>query len=286
MSFRNLSKDFKYVNNNGDEITFVYEHGFVINKPNGIDVVEISHSQAQGINQVGSTIQSSNVQSRIVTISGVFVGSDELQKSNKSKLISVIRPDLSARLYADDYYLEVYPTATPVIEARPRFSAFQFSVMAAYPYWQKDASASARLSGVRKMFRFPWNVYRPYRFGELVTAQFINLNNDGQVPVPFTVTFTALEQVENPKLIEASTNEYLLLNKTLIAGEKVVVEITHERTYVTSSVDGECRGALDLGSSFNRLQVGDNVIKPEATSGKGSLEVDIDYATEIVGVAV
>ena len=286
MSFQNLSKTFKYVNENGDSLTFEYQYGFVINKPDGIDTIVVSHSEAQGINQVGSTFQSSNVQSRPVTINGLLVGN--FQDTNKTRLLSVIRPDLSARLYADDYYLEVRPTATPAIEPKPRFSRFQFSLLAAYPYWQKDASATATLSGVRKAFRFPWliNLTDPYRFGEEVTAQFINIRNDGQVPVPFTVTFTASDEVVDPKLIEASTNEYLLLNKTLVAGEKVVIEITHERTYVNSSVDGECRGALDLGSSFYRLKVGDNVIKPEATSGKSNLKVNIDYSEEIVGVAI
>ena len=90
----------------------------------------------------------------------------------------------------------------------------------------------------------------------------------------------------DPKLIDADTNEYLLLNKTLVAGETVVVEITHERTYVNSNIDGECRGALDLGSSFFRLAVGDNVIKPEATSGKSNLNVRIDFASEIVGISL
>ena len=286
MSFQNLSKTFKYVNENGDSLTFEYQYGFVINKPDGIDTIVVSHSEAQGINQVGSTFQSSNVQSRPVTINGLLVGN--FQDTNKTRLLSVIRPDLSARLYADDYYLEVRPTATPAIEPKPKFSRFQFSLLAAYPYWQKDASATATLSGVRKAFRFPWliNLTDPYRFGEEVTAQFINIRNNGQVPVPFTVTFTASDEVVNPKLIEASTNEYLLLNKTLVAGEKVVIEITHERTYVNSSVDGECRGALDLGSSFYRLKVGDNVIKPEATSGKSNLKVNIDYSEEIVGVAI
>ena len=286
MSFQNLSKTFKYVNENGDSLIFEYQYGFVINKPDGIDTIVVSPSAAQGINQVGSTFQSSNVQSRPVTINGLLVGN--FQDTNKTRLLSVIRPDLSARLYADDYYLEVRPTATPAIEPKPKFSRFQFSLLAAYPYWQKDASATATLSGVRKAFRFPWliNLTDPYRFGEEVTAQFINIRNNGQVPVPFTVTFTASDEVVNPKLIEASTNEYLLLNKTLVAGEKVVIEITHERTYVNSSVDGECRGALDLGSSFYRLKVGDNVIKPEATSGKSNLKVNIDYSEEIVGVAI
>ena len=283
-SFRDPPKTFKYVNEIGGTLTFEYESGFLINKPEGIDTLSVSHSSAQGINQIGATIQSSNVQSRPVTVNGRIVGN--AQASKKEQLLSVIRPDLSARLYADDYYLEVRPTATPVMEGRDINASFQFSLIAAYPYWQKDDSASATLSGIRKWFKFPWNISKTYRFGEPVNAQFININNSGQVPIPFIVTFTAKAAVVNPKLIEAATNEYLLLNKSMVPGEKVVVEITHERTYVNSSVDGECRGALDLGSSFYRLKVGDNVIKPEATSGKSDLQVDIDFAIEVVGITL
>ena len=284
MSFPNPPKTFSYVNEMGETIVFEWAYGFLINKPQGIDTLSISHSEAQGINQVGSTFQSSNVQSRPVVISGRIVGA--FQQVMKNRLLSVIRPDLSARLYADDYYLDVRPTATPVIEGRDNNASFQLSVLAAYPYWQKDNSASETLSGVRKLFKFPWNISRPYRFGEVITAAFINVYNEGQVPVPYTVTFSAIDTVVDPKLIEADTNEYLLLNKTLVAGETVVIEITHERTYVTSSIDGECRGALDLVSSFFRLKVGDNVIKPEATAGKTKLNVRIDYAAEIVGIAL
>lgn len=284
MSFPNLPKTFKYVNENNDSIIFEWKYGFLPEKPQGIDVLTISHSEAQGINQVGSTIQSSNVQSRVVNMSGRIVGDFQLEK--KERLLSVVRPDLSGRLYADDYYLEVRPATTPTFEAREKNASYQFSLLAAYPYWQKDDSAAATLSGVAKRFRFPWNVYREYRFGEVVSAMFINIINDGQVPIPFTVTFKALAEVQNPKLIDAATNKYLLLNKTLVAGETVVVKITHDRTYVNSSVDGECRGALDLDSSFYRLAVGDNVIKPEATSGKENMQVNIDFATEVVGIAL
>lgn len=284
MNYNNLSKTFRYVNENGDSLVFDYSGGFLINKPNGIDTVSVRLNEAQGIDQVGSTIQSTNVQSRPVNISGVFVG--EFQTENKDRILSVVRPDLSGKLYADDFYLNVRPTATPTIEPKPCFAAFQFSLLAPYPYWQKDDSASATLSGVSKGFKFPWNISRPYRFGTVMSAQFININNRGQVPIPFTVTFTALAAVTNPKIIDAATNKYLLLNKSLVAGERVVIEITHERTYVTSSVDGECRGALDLASSFFRLKVGDNVLKPDADEGKENLQVDIDYAIEVVGIAL
>ena len=284
MNFNNLTKKFRYVNENGDSIDFDFAGGFLINKPTGIDTLSVKLNEAQGIDQVGSTIQSINVQSRPVTINGYLVG--DFQSDNKDKLLAVVRPDLSGKLYADDYYLNVNPSATPTIEQKKSFAAFQFSLLAAYPYWQKDDSASATLSGVSKRFKFPWNISREYTFGEVVTAQFININNVGQVPIPFTVTFTALAEVVNPKIIDAATNKFLLLKKTLVAGERVVIQITHERTFVNSSVDGECRGALALTSSFYRLAVGDNVLKPDADSGKDNLQVDIDYATEVVGIAL
>lgn len=282
MSF--LSKTFRYVNENGESITFTYNKGFLINKPIGIDTLQVSLSQATGIDQVGATIQSANVQPRPVTVSGIFVG--ELQRNNKERLLSIVRPDLTAKLYADDYYLSVRPTSTPTIDASTKFARFQFSVLAAYPYWQKDENAKVELSAIEYGFKFPWNISKEYFFGRIVETQFFTIVNSGQLPVPFTVTFFALSDCVNPKITNVNTGKFLAINKNLISGERVVVEITHERTYVTSSVDGDIRGALSLKSTLNRLEVGDNVLKPEADEGKEQLEVYLDFATEIVGIAL
>ena len=279
----NLSKKFTYINANNESITFTYDNGFLINKPAGIDTLSITLSEAQGINQVGSTVQSVNVKSRPVTISGIIVS--DIAK-NKNRLLSVIRPDLSGKLYADDYYLNVYPTATPTIDPKPKFSAFQFSLKAPYPYWQKDDSLSKVLSGITPLFKFPWNMSREYQFGEVLATQFINVRNSGQVPIPFTATFTAADEVVNPLIRNVVTGETLLINHTLVQGEIVTVEITHDRTYCTSSVEGDIRGALSLSNTLSRLAVGDNVLKPEASAGLGNLKISLNFSTEITGIAL
>lgn len=282
MSF--LSKKFRYVNENGESITFDYPSGFVINKPTGIDTLQVSLSQAVGIDQVGATIQSANVQPRAVTVSGVMLG--EFLSYNKERLLSVIRPDLKAKLYADDYYLNVYPTSTPTIDPSKPFARFQFSVVAAYPYWQRDEAAKVELATIEYGFKFPWNISREYRFGSVSETQFFNVPNRGQIPVPFTITFFARNICRNPKITNVNTGKTMVINKSMDAGERIVVEITHDRTYVTSSVDGDIRGALSLKSTLNRLDVGDNVLKPEAEEGGNQLEVSIDFATEIVGITL
>lgn len=284
MGYNNLSKTFVYENSDGEKVTLDYDGGYLIGKPTGIDAVSVSISEAQGIGQTGTTIRSANVQSRPVNISGIIVGGAQAEK--KERLLEVVRPDLGGKLFCNDYYLECRPTETPTIEAKAAMAKFQFSLLAPYPYWMKSENAYAALSGVEKRFKFPWNISRPYRFGEVVVKKFISIHNSGQLEIPYAVTFTALDVVENPQIIDARTNNYLLVNKSMVAGERLVVEITHDRVYVTSSVDGECRGALDLGSKFWRLRVGDNSIKPEATSGKNNLQVSIDYAVEKTGVAL
>lgn len=283
-NFNNLSKLFRYVNDNGESVTFDFSGGFLINKPNGIDAVSISLLQAKGINQTGATIQSTNVQARPVNITGYVVGDDQAERKNL--LLSVIRPDIGGKLYADDYYLNVYPTATPNIEAKAHGAKFQFSLLAAYPYWCKDQSANAVLSGISNLFKFPWNISREYQFGQLMETQFMNVPNRGQVPIPFTATFVASGDVDKPRITNAKTLKYLLVNKSMISGERLVVEITHDRTSVFSSVDGDCRGALSLSSNLFQLDVGDNVLKPEAASGLSNLQVNIDFATEIVGISL
>lgn len=284
MSYNNLSKLFQYVNDNGDSVIFDYAGGYLINKPSGIDTLSVDLSEAQGINQIGSTIQSTSIQSRPVKVSGYLVGDD--QSAKKEKLLSVIRPDIGGKFYADDYYLEVWPSATPTIESAEKFAKFQFSLLAAYPYWCKGSASASVLSGISNLFKFPWNISREYQFGELMATQFVNVPNRGQVPAPYTVTFTAAAEVENPQILNTSTGELLLINKTLESGERLVVENTHERTYVTSSVDGDCRGALSLSSTLFRLAVGDNVLKPTAASGLDDLSVEISFAIEMVGVTL
>lgn len=283
-NFNNLSKLFRYVNDNGDSITFDFAGGYLINKPTGIDTVSVSLSQAKGINQTGATIQSRNVQPRPVNITGYLVG--DAQTVGKEKLLSVVRPDIGGKLYADDYYLTVYPTATPNIEPKRWGAQFQFSLLAAYPYWCKDDSASVALAGIEPLFRFPWNISRAYQFGRLKRELFMNVLNRGQVPVPFTAVFSASGDVEKPKITHVATGKFLVVNKSLVNGERLTVQITHDRTYVTSSVDGDCRGALSLKSNLFQLEVGDNVLKPEAESGLDNLQVSVDFATEIVGIAL
>ena len=144
MSF--LSKTFRYVNSLGQEIIFDYAHGYLINLPDGVDTLSVNVSQAQGIGQVGSTVQSKSIQARPITFNGKVVG-DNPQRL-KDALVTVVRPDLIGVLYAGNWHIDVVVTASPTIGAASKGAPFQFSLLAPYPYWVSGESKAQKLRGV------------------------------------------------------------------------------------------------------------------------------------------
>ena len=283
-SYNNLTKVFRYVNADGAEITFLFDHGYLINKPNGIDTVSVTVNESYGINQVGTSVNSEHVESRPITFSGKVVGDG--QDAKKKRLLDVVRPGGAGKLYCDDYYINVRPTATPTVGPETRNASFQFSLLAPYPYWCKDDTQTETIMGVEKRFKFPWNMSRQYRFGEPWRKKFVNVYNSGQTEIPFRITLVSLAAAKNPRIQNAVTGQFLLINKDMVPDERLVIDITHDRTSVYSSVDGDCRGALDITSNLFRLNIGDNVLKPTADSGLDDMQIEVTFAPEIVGMHV
>lgn len=283
MAYNNLSKLFRYVGADGQEIIFDYTNGYLIRKPSGIDTLSVSVNESYGINQVGTSVSSEHVESRPVTITGRVVG--DAQEQRKKRLLDVIRPG-AGRLYCDDYYLDVRTTETPTVGPDRSHAQFQVSFLAPHPYWCRESKETGTLMGVEKLFKFPWNISKPYQFGRMQQKKFVNIRNQGQADIPFTVAIIAMDAVSVPAIQNIVDGKFLRINKNMVAGERIVIEITHSRTYVTSSVDGDCRGALDIESSLFRLAPGGNVLKPTATSGLENLQMEITFAPEMMGMSV
>lgn len=283
MSF--MSKAFRYVNSLGNTIVFDYDHGYIISKPQGIDTIAVTANTAQGIGQVGATVQSKAIQSRPITITGKVVG--DSQQALKDALVTAVRPDLTGVLYAGESHIDVIVTASPTIGAAGFGAQFQFSLLAPYPYWVSGEKKSHQLRGVQKGFKFPWNMTKTYYFGKIIVLKYIVLQNRGQFDVPFTLAINCIGETANNVGIENMfTGEILRLEKTLVENERVVIKTSHGRTTVTSSKDGDCRGALALESTLYRIHTGNNAWKPTADSGLTNVEMSVSFAEESAGVTV
>ncbi|MEA5049725.1 MAG: phage tail family protein [Eubacteriales bacterium] len=276
---------YTYVNDNGDSLALSAANGYRITSITGTSGIPVSANQAQGVGQIGTTVQSRVVQSVPMTVTGYIFGTRAQIEARAERLFQVVLPDIGAKLYHNGtYYRIVTPTSTPAVDNTLRFPGFQFSLLAPYPYWMLDQATKTILTGVLPRFKFPWNLTKPYRFGEVIETAFINIKNSGQVACPFTATFNAKGPVVNPRLVNAITGEFMRLNRSMTAGERVTVRITHDLTYVTSTIDGDIRGDLELENTLSSMAVGDNLIKTEADEGASNLVVSIDVAIEKVAI--
>lgn len=283
MSF--LSKTFKYVNNNNESIKFTYDEGYLINFPDGVDSVSVSLSTAVGPNNIGSSLQSKSINERAITINGKIIGKNGQEL--KDRLVSVIRPDIGGKLFADKQYLNCYVSTSPVIGPEVFGANFQIGLLAPYPFWTNKSNDNFNLDGIQPKFKFPWNISRTYKFGEKITAQYMTVPNIGQVAAPFKLIIKCLgESASNPKITDLVSGEFLLINKNLDYGEILTIITSHSHTVVESSKDGNCDGALDIESNLYRLHTGDNVIKPSADSGRDNLTFQILFSNEYIGVTV
>ena len=87
--------------------------------------------------------------------------------------------------------------------------------------------------------------------------------------------------------MNVKTNEFILIKKSLVAGERILVNTEFNKKRVTRIFNKEESNAfhfIDLNSTFFHLDVGDNLIKYDAESGLDNLEVNIYHKPLYLGV--
>ena len=142
---------FEYVTENG-AVSFSEDSDFWITDIDGLSSNEITISETQGVNQIGSTRSSQSVRPRDLTVTGVLFGD---LKENRRALLSCVSPMVPARFFihedGESWYLEGTPKRTPVMEETAEMQQFQFILHCPYPYWRTADDANTLLAGIKAL---------------------------------------------------------------------------------------------------------------------------------------
>lgn len=267
----NLSTLVTYVNDNGGVFTFTLAGGALLTSVTGFDAVSVDLTEEAGMDNVGTVVLSSSVQSRPVTLSGVIAG--ELQAQSKERLQRVFVPGLSGRLYAGDWYLTVIPVSTPAIERKRRYASFQVQLLAPYPYW---------VSAQPSVFEF--------------SAGAVSVFNPSPVPVPYSLTLTVSGGTsKNPILRYINDNPgqllkpFLKISDTLLADRGGAFASTHSGVRYSYWVSGfsawyEADYKITVDSTLIRIPPGTTELYLGADSGSDKLSAVLEFAEEKTGV--
>lgn len=282
----------KYVNEFGQSILFSADSGFILSSAEGLGANVIQTTNSQGINLIGGVLRGQSIQPRVMTFKGSIEKGNIEQK--KKRLLDTILPGVRAKLIFNNIWgVDVVPTLTPDPSHEIRFSTFDFVLEAAYPFWTQATQIRTSLSGMLPRFKFYWNLTFPWKFGERISEQFINVNNAGSVQSGMNIIFHALAHVRNPSVSKISidgnvTQETIKINRDMIPGESVTVE--NQANYVgavsrISGIETDIFNNLDFDNIYFQLDPGDNMLRYDADSNRDSLDISIVFSITSAGVA-
>lgn len=246
------------------EVSFSYYDGYLIDFPSGVSQLDATVSTVRNPDGVGASAQQVTVPERNVGINGYVFGfpSEDYRRA----LERAFAPLSPGRLWAETegyelFFLDCISAGAPVIQGIRNKPRFQVSLLAEYPYWQRDTlqELTMALTGTAGEFQ-----------REIIS----------DVPVLFELEITASSGCQGAALVVGG--QALRYNGAIAAGQRLFVR-----------VDGAGRASCTLGGAdvignlsggLKKLPAGVQTLRLEAPGNVGTVNAKIKYRETRAGV--
>lgn len=155
------------------------------------------------------------------------------------------------------------------------------SFLCTNPYWldenEKYLNIKSIVGGIKFLLKLPTE-FSKVSFYKIV-------NNEGDVETPLEIEY--IGPATNPIIYNQTTGEYIKVNMEINEKEKLVINTAEGQetvNLVTPQETKDVYNKIDLGSTFFKLIVGDNIIKYSSDDEAARDKVSIKYTNRYVGV--
>lgn len=260
-------------------IRFAQDAPFWLADIDSVSSVEVDIVESQNIGQMGSSIAGQSIQPRKMTVDGSIF---EPIAQNRRQLLNIMAPLAPATLTKYDgneaWFLNVYPTKTPRIGSGAGVQHFQAQLLAPYPNWRTTRFLEEQVSGLKKLFRFPFFTGGRWWVSRFTNEFFKDFVNAGNVPQNFDMTIFARGQLSGPEVLNRTTGAFIRFELTMQPGETLHIS-TYARTVLYQRANGQTVNGypwLDIASTMGMaLAPGRNTLRANADEGRSNLGVRI-----------
>ena len=270
----------------GAELHLGWDHDipYTMDPLNGVPV---DLQLAQGVNQVGQTVEDQSVAGVYRQITADCWGPHG--DADADLLLRTLTYKTAGTLYfGDKWFCRFVVSKTPYTVQLHGFVRLEMMLFCPKPFWYSLTAASYTLGGFTAAFRFPVNYAQPHRFGIRQPNTFVNCRNSGALPVPFTATLRTDASVVNPTVLNIITGQSIRILTTLTPGQVIeIYRTTTDKLAVKRTEDGteeNIFSLLDEDSDLLELAPGDNLLKATADSGETSLQVTVRFYPMVSGI--
>ncbi len=277
---------FTYENSIGS-LTFGMDTAFWLSDISGASSVQVEVTEARADEQYGAVLAGQSLAPRTLTLNGCIF---EPLPEHRSQLLKIMAPLMPARLTKRDaqgsYWLEVVPLKTPEVSTGPGVQHFQAQLRASWPLWRNEERHRTTVAGLEPLFRFPFFTGGSWKLSEYTRSYYCNIPNDGNVPIPFQVVFTAEGRVDKPWLYHMGTRRQIRLEITLQAGQQVRVSTQPGSKGVWLEANGQAENAfryLSVDSDLSMVLLpGENLFRPGADQYRENLGASVIAPTGVI----
>ncbi len=236
----------------------------------------------------GSMFLHSRIEQRNIVLTLQILQETQL---NRQRLTQIFKPKqkgslkiilLEKTVMIDAYCesIEVSPMSWPVRAI--------ISLLCPQPYFEDIQTTHLEMASITHRLMFPLDIPSTgIRLGTIAPATAINAYNPGDIELGFTIRFQCVAIVENPKLINLQTGEYIQLQVEMQPGE--IIEIHTEAgqkriEQIHANQRINLFHTLKLGSIFLQLKEKDNVLYATSDVNPSALMTEIFYRPKYSGI--
>lgn len=286
----------KFINQKNEEVEFSSRSSTLLVQIDGLSGLESTDVSYTGYMQDGAAYQSSRFEKRQIIIKfHVVCESESNLLAVRSKIHRVFNPKLGSGTLVYEYKgvsrkIKCVADGLPTMELASNVSdcSGEVILLAHDPFLLDDTETTVNVATWRNAFKFPLTIPKSGMiFGYKEPSLIANVINNGDVECGLTIEFIAKGTVKNPSLLNINTQEYIKVNRAMVAGERITVSTGYNNKKIVSELDGittNIMNYLDLNSTFLQLEVGDNLFRYDADDNLSQLEVNIRYTQRYLGI--
>lgn len=249
--------------------------------------VSVDLQLAQGVNQVGQTVERQSVAGVYREIVATFDG--ENGDADADFFLRSLPYQTGGTLYfGDKWFCRFVISKTPYTTKLHPFPVLDFMVFCPKPFWYSLEAANYVLGGFEAAFSFPVNYETPHYFATKNADATVNVRNTGSLPVPFTAILRCDAAVTNPRILNTLTGKQIGFLTTLLPGQKIELYRTTTDRLAAKRTEGETEenifSLLDEDSDLTELLPGDNFLKTDADTGADNLQVLVSFYPMYSGI--
>ncbi len=257
------------------------EDNFQVLKITGLNPPKAQINTTKMATLDGKKFNSSTLNERNIVITVKLNGDVE---KNRIRLYSFFRPKEWCKFYyknsSRNVFIEAY-TENVECDLFTNKEVMQISLLCPEPYFKDVQEIIDDISKILSKFEFPFSIDEDgIEFSTLDTSKITNVHNSSEMDTGVIVDIDIYSHIEKLLIKNTSTGETLTLNYQFQSNDKVTINTNKGHKSIKLIRNAETINifsAIEKGSTFFRLNIGDNFFSYLADDGENDSFVHIVF---------